>query len=143
MSTATDRKRLNKGASPTHAVEVHFMSKATATAFGKTVKSGELPGFVTFSADDPVPLTKNRPAKPGTIVYVLVYCHRHGEDVSVYASEQAALDSVYALVVQSWKKDGPGGKMPRARSAAIDAYFEQDWLGTPETYGIEHVRVQG
>lgn len=61
-------------------------------------------------------------------VWVLRIEHRHGADVVVFATEEAALNSLWMYVQTWWAEEMCRYElvpMPEDRGAAIDAYFEE------------------
>jgi hypothetical protein len=61
-------------------------------------------------------------------VWVLQIEHKHGDDISVYASEEAALNAVGEYVRTWWNDmlvDGIELSMPESRDEAIEEYFEE------------------
>jgi hypothetical protein len=72
-----------------------------------------------------------------TRVFTLTIEHRHGTDVTVHRTREAARAALHAYVVDWWEKEGVGGEMPSDLDEAITAYFDQvdgEYHSIGETY---------
>ncbi len=74
-------------------------------------------------------------------VFVLRISHRHGTDVSVAATEEAAERELYAYVTSNWselrERIGRQVRQPKTPKIAIERYFEVMNESTdPEDYEI-------
>ncbi|PWT72132.1 MAG: hypothetical protein C5B60_09900 [Chloroflexi bacterium] len=79
-----------------------------------------------------------------TTVYVLQYVHKHGEDISVYASESAAYRAVQEIAERWWEKEMPEGRaMPSDREKMAEEYFDQMSEYGGEYYEILACEVRG
>lgn len=74
-------------------------------------------------------------------VWLLMITHRHGVDVSVYASPADAEFGLSRYVGEWWETDGPDETMPEDKTEAIAAYFA--WDGADEDYSIKEKVVLG
>jgi hypothetical protein len=57
-------------------------------------------------------------------VWSLHISHKHGDDVTVHASEDAANEALLGYVRDYWEQEDVPGVMPDERDAAIRAYFD-------------------
>lgn len=80
----------------------------------------------------------------GEIVWKLTISHRHGQDTSVYSSEEDALDELAGFAFQYWDEalEWSDGKLPEKppadRDKLIDMYFGPNGMGARgEYYEIE------
>lgn len=74
-------------------------------------------------------------------VHVLTYTHRHGEDVSVYASEAVAQKSIADIVDTYWDELFPNVELDSVPTdERVDRYFD---ASHDEDYSIEELEVQG
>jgi len=53
---------------------------------------------------------------------VLVYSHRHGQDVSLHPSTADAKRAALAIAYEWWNRDGPGGEVPSDINNALNMY---------------------
>jgi hypothetical protein len=84
-----------------------------------------------------------------TLVYVLRYWHKHGDDISVHATPELADEAIAGIVRLWWEEvrgehgvpDTPGGL---SDEDAVRLYFDhQDGRSEPEGYEILARPVQG
>ena len=57
-------------------------------------------------------------------VYVIVWTHRHGEDISVFASEAGAENYRQETAADQWDEEMGDDVKPDEPKMAADAYFE-------------------
>lgn len=81
------------------------------------------------------------PGKPAQKVFVLCITHRHGTDVSVAATEEAALRELHVYVSANWgeiqDRVGRSIRQPKTPDLAIERYFGAMNESTdPENYEI-------
>lgn len=81
-----------------------------------------------------------RPSAPGS-VWVLHYSHKHGDDLSAFATEAAAHAAVFGIVSDYWKDEMGAEPMPEDQAEAVAAYFEQ--TEGRESYEVRRVDVVG
>lgn len=74
-------------------------------------------------------------------LYLLVVTTKHGDNLTLYATEQAAKDAVYDFVAEYWESDGPTGEdLPADRDVAVEDYFDES---PDESYSIVELNVEG
>lgn len=94
----------------------------------------------------------------GKTVYVLTYVHKHGQDVSVYASREGAAHGLADICRLWWEEGIDRGVIPPESidsypehadglddPTVVGAYFhyQGQWkYGEPETWEIDEVAVQ-
>jgi hypothetical protein len=78
-------------------------------------------------------------------VFVTLYSHRHGIDVSAYASRDLAEAARLDTAISNWAQEFPGEEPPADLEELAEEYFARmaERFGGEESFEIEECSVNG
>lgn len=72
-------------------------------------------------------------------VHILIYSHRHGDDVYAFREMKDAERKITSIAREWWPVDIPETEIPTSDGELVERYFE---TMAEESYRIETVQVQ-
>ena len=73
------------------------------------------------------------------IYWILAYEHEYGTDLTIYKTQEAALNSIHKTVQYWWDEELSGYDMPEDQLEAVEMYFD---LVDGEYYTITSCKVE-